>query len=67
MGAANEKPIKPKEADAAEIISLVDNSVDFLSTVNNREVRSVRQWTRERYGQEWTKTQSQLPCAEHGF
>jgi 7,8-dihydropterin-6-yl-methyl-4-(beta-D-ribofuranosyl)aminobenzene 5'-phosphate synthase len=67
MCAASEKPIKPKEADAAEIISLVDNSVDFLSTVNNRQVRSLRQWTRERYGPKWAETHSQLPCAEHGF
>jgi 7,8-dihydropterin-6-yl-methyl-4-(beta-D-ribofuranosyl)aminobenzene 5'-phosphate synthase len=67
MGAASEKPIKPKEADAVEIISLVDNSVDFLSAINNRQVRSVRQWTRERYGQEWAEMHSQLPCAEHGF
>jgi 7,8-dihydropterin-6-yl-methyl-4-(beta-D-ribofuranosyl)aminobenzene 5'-phosphate synthase len=67
MDAASEKPIKAKEADAAEIISLVDNSVDFLSTVNKRQVQSFRQWTRERYGQEWTRTHTQLPCAEHGF
>jgi len=67
MCAASEKPIKPKEADAVEIVSLVDNSVDFLSAINNRQVRSVRQWTRERYGQEWAETHSQLPCAEHGF
>jgi 7,8-dihydropterin-6-yl-methyl-4-(beta-D-ribofuranosyl)aminobenzene 5'-phosphate synthase len=67
MGVASEKPIKPMEADAAEIISLVDNSVDFLSTVNKRHVQSFRQWARERYGQEWARTHIQLPCAEHGF
>jgi 7,8-dihydropterin-6-yl-methyl-4-(beta-D-ribofuranosyl)aminobenzene 5'-phosphate synthase len=67
MGSAGKEPIKPMEADAAEIISLVDNSVDFLSTANNTQVRSVRQWTRERHGQEWAKTHTQLPCAEHGF
>jgi len=71
MDAASEKPInqefKVKEADAVEIISLVDNSVDFLSAVNKRQVQSFRQWTRERYGQEWVKSHKQLPCAEHGF
>jgi len=67
MDAASEKPIKAKEADAAEIISLVDNSVDFLSTVNKKQVQSFRQWTRERYGQEWTRTHTQLPRAEHGL
>jgi 7,8-dihydropterin-6-yl-methyl-4-(beta-D-ribofuranosyl)aminobenzene 5'-phosphate synthase len=71
MGAANEKPsnqeFKVKEADAAEIISLVDNSVDFLSTSNKWQVQPFRQWTRERYGQEWARTHIQLPCAEHGF
>ena len=71
MRAASEKPsnqeFKVKEADAAEIISLVDSSVDFLSTINKRQAQSFRQWTRERYGQEWTRTHTQLPCAEHGF
>ena len=71
MGTASEKPInqgfKLKEADAAEIISLVDNSVDFLSTINKREVRSFRQWTQERYGKEWIASHSLLPCADHGF
>jgi 7,8-dihydropterin-6-yl-methyl-4-(beta-D-ribofuranosyl)aminobenzene 5'-phosphate synthase len=71
MGAANEKQsnqeFEVKEADTAEILSLVDNSVDFLSAVNKKQVQSFRQWTRERYGQEWARTHTQLPCAEHGF
>jgi 7,8-dihydropterin-6-yl-methyl-4-(beta-D-ribofuranosyl)aminobenzene 5'-phosphate synthase len=71
MDAASEKPINQeftvKEVDAVEIISLVDNSVDFLSAVNKLQVQSFRQWTRERYGQEWSKSHKQLPCAEHGF
>jgi 7,8-dihydropterin-6-yl-methyl-4-(beta-D-ribofuranosyl)aminobenzene 5'-phosphate synthase len=71
VGVASEKLInqefKVKEADAAEIISLVDNSVDFLSAVDKRQVQPFRQWTRERYGQEWARTRSQLPCGEHGF
>ena len=69
MEAANEKQInqefKIKEVDAAEIISLVDNSVDFLSAVDKRQVQPFRQWTRERYGQEWDSIH--LPHGEHGF
>ena len=71
MGVTSEEPVnqefKVKEADAVEILSLVDNSVDFLSTVDKKQVQSFRQWTRDRYGQEWTRTHTQLPCAEHGF
>jgi 7,8-dihydropterin-6-yl-methyl-4-(beta-D-ribofuranosyl)aminobenzene 5'-phosphate synthase len=55
------------EVDGLEIISLVDNSVDFSSSIDRREGQSFRQWTRNRYGQEWTRTHSKLPVAEHGF
>ncbi len=67
MDATRDKPIKPKEADAAEIISLVDNSVDFLSTIDKKEAQSLRQWTRERYSGEWARIHTQMPVAEHGF
>jgi len=49
---------KLKEAERVEIISLVDNSVDFLSTTRRREVKSFR---------EWAKRPFRLPLAEHGF
>ena len=67
--AINENPLecKIKEADGAEIISLVDNSADFLSTINKEQVKSFRQWTMERYDQEWSRVHVQLPVAEHGF
>jgi 7,8-dihydropterin-6-yl-methyl-4-(beta-D-ribofuranosyl)aminobenzene 5'-phosphate synthase len=58
---------KVEEVDGIEIISLVDNSVDFLSTINREEVQSFRQWTKRRYGEEWARTHSELPVAEHGF
>jgi 7,8-dihydropterin-6-yl-methyl-4-(beta-D-ribofuranosyl)aminobenzene 5'-phosphate synthase len=58
---------KIAEADGLEVISLVDNSADFLSTIDRQEAQSFRQWTRKRHGQEWTRTHSQLPLAEHGF
>jgi 7,8-dihydropterin-6-yl-methyl-4-(beta-D-ribofuranosyl)aminobenzene 5'-phosphate synthase len=58
---------KIAEVDGLEVISLVDNSVDFLSTINAREVQSFRQWTKKRHGKERTQKHSQLPLAEHGF
>jgi 7,8-dihydropterin-6-yl-methyl-4-(beta-D-ribofuranosyl)aminobenzene 5'-phosphate synthase len=61
------RKISLKEAATVEVISLVDNSVDFLSTNNKEQVKSFRQWTREYYGQDWFRTRRQLPFAEHGF
>jgi 7,8-dihydropterin-6-yl-methyl-4-(beta-D-ribofuranosyl)aminobenzene 5'-phosphate synthase len=55
------------EVDGLEVFSLVDNSVDFLSTVDRKETQSFRQWIKKRHGQEWIKTHPQLPFAEHGF
>jgi 7,8-dihydropterin-6-yl-methyl-4-(beta-D-ribofuranosyl)aminobenzene 5'-phosphate synthase len=55
------------KVDGLEVFSLVDNSIDFLSTINKREVQAFRQWTRKRYGEGWTRTHSELPFAEHGF
>jgi 7,8-dihydropterin-6-yl-methyl-4-(beta-D-ribofuranosyl)aminobenzene 5'-phosphate synthase len=55
------------EVDGLEVVSLVDNSIDFLSTINKKEAISFRQWTIKRHGQEWARTHSQLPLAEHGF
>ena len=59
MTEGNNKPnLKLKEAEGAEIISLIDNSVDILSTINRGEVKSVREWTKKHF---------RLPIAEHGF
>jgi 7,8-dihydropterin-6-yl-methyl-4-(beta-D-ribofuranosyl)aminobenzene 5'-phosphate synthase len=55
------------EVDGLEIFSLVDNSVDFLSAIDIKEAQSFRQWTKKLYGQEWARTHSKLPFAEHGF
>jgi 7,8-dihydropterin-6-yl-methyl-4-(beta-D-ribofuranosyl)aminobenzene 5'-phosphate synthase len=55
---------KVKEADSVEILSLVDNSVDFLSAVNNPQVQSFRKWKHS--GKE-NATHMDLPFAEHGF
>ena len=62
----NYKPIAHfKEADKVEIISLMDNSVDFLSPNRRKEVLEVRKWTRVCSG--GAKEHFQYPLAEHGF
>lgn len=58
---------KITETDGLEVFSLVDNSVDYLSTIDKKEAHSFRQWTKKRNGQEWAWDNSQLPFAEHGF
>jgi len=58
---------KIAEVDGLEVISLIDNSVDFLATIDKKEAQSFRQWTKKRHGKEWTRKHSQLPLAEHGF
>jgi 7,8-dihydropterin-6-yl-methyl-4-(beta-D-ribofuranosyl)aminobenzene 5'-phosphate synthase len=62
------KQIVPfKEVDGAEIISLMDNSVDFLSTIEREEAQQVRKWVKESRGEDWIKEHFRLPMAEHGF
>ncbi|MEM3404419.1 MAG: MBL fold metallo-hydrolase [Nitrososphaeria archaeon] len=50
--------IKPEEVERVEIISLIDNSVDFLSSTKRKEVEGVKRWA---------KRYINLPFAEHGF
>jgi metal-dependent hydrolase (beta-lactamase superfamily II) len=61
------KHVNISEVDGLDVISLVDNSVDFLSTIDRKEAQSFRLWTKKRHDQEWAITHSQLPLAEHGF
>jgi len=56
-----------KEVDGVEIVSLVDNNVDKESTIVKKEAKQVREWVKERMGEEWVKKHFQLPFAEHGF
>ncbi len=56
-----------KEVDGVEIISLADNTVEFLSTIERKEVHQVREWIKNRMGEEWVKKRFRLPFAEHGF
>jgi 7,8-dihydropterin-6-yl-methyl-4-(beta-D-ribofuranosyl)aminobenzene 5'-phosphate synthase len=67
METANQNRGVLKEVDGVEIISLVDNTVDLLSTVTHKQVKLFGQWAKERHGQEWLSTHNQLPLAEHGF
>ena len=50
-----------REVDKVEAISLVDNSIDFLSTISHKQVQSFWQWTKPRH------EHSEMPVAEHGF
>jgi 7,8-dihydropterin-6-yl-methyl-4-(beta-D-ribofuranosyl)aminobenzene 5'-phosphate synthase len=56
-----------EEVDGVEIISLADNTVDFQSTVERKEVHRVREWVKSSKNQEWVKKHFPLPFAEHGF
>ena len=56
-----------KEASKLEIVSLMDNNVDFLSSNNRKEVQSLRRWTKKQYEPEWAQAHTELPFAEHGF
>ena len=60
-------PVALRGVDDVEIVSLIDNTVDFISTVKKNGVHKVREWTRNRMGIEWTKKHFRLPFAEHGF
>jgi hypothetical protein len=43
MNTTERENFKIKEADSVEVLSLVDNSVDFLSTIDKKEANSFRQ------------------------
>jgi len=59
MSECDEKPcLNLKEVEGVEIISLMDNSLDILSTIHRGEVKNVREWTKKHF---------HLPIAEHGF
>jgi len=51
-----------REVDQLEIISLQDNIVELLTTVDHEEVQTVLQWVKTEEGEELP-----LPLAEHGL
>ena len=65
--AASNQVVPLTEADGVEIISLVDNSVDFLSTIGREEVQNVRDWIKDHKGEQLIREHFRLPLAEHGF
>jgi len=52
-----------REANSVEILSLIDNSLDFLSSIDKEQVQNVRKWTKEKKQSDF----SRLLLAEHGF
>jgi 7,8-dihydropterin-6-yl-methyl-4-(beta-D-ribofuranosyl)aminobenzene 5'-phosphate synthase len=58
---------KLKEVDSIEIISIIDNSADFQSTIENKQVQSFRQWTSKKLEKNTSLKNTELPVAEHGF
>lgn len=61
------KLVTLREVDSLEIICLMDNCVDFTSSINRREVQSVRSWVVKRMGEKWVEENFRLPIAEHGL
>jgi 7,8-dihydropterin-6-yl-methyl-4-(beta-D-ribofuranosyl)aminobenzene 5'-phosphate synthase len=56
-----------KESSKIEIISLIDNTVDFASSNHNPAVKTLWKWLREKQGEEYAQTHKPLPTAEAGF
>ena len=64
MEKTNVSPMGLREVDRVEVTSLVDNSIDFLSTPSHKQVHTFWQWTKPHLEQ---NQRTQLPLAEHGF
>ena len=56
-----------KEVDKVELTSLMDNTIDLLSTTEKPEIKQVQEWLRERRSTEWVEKHFRPPFAEHGF
>ncbi|MEM1551980.1 MAG: MBL fold metallo-hydrolase [Candidatus Bathyarchaeia archaeon] len=61
------KGVSLREAESLEVICLMDNCVDFTSSINRREVQGVRSWVAKRMGKRWVEENFRLPIAEHGL
>jgi 7,8-dihydropterin-6-yl-methyl-4-(beta-D-ribofuranosyl)aminobenzene 5'-phosphate synthase len=66
-GSPSNETVPLREVDSVTIISLIDNTVDFLSTTEREEVKQVRKWVKEKKGEKWAEEHFRLPMAEHGF
>ncbi|MEM4703563.1 MAG: MBL fold metallo-hydrolase [Candidatus Bathyarchaeia archaeon] len=67
MNKTDSRAVELRQVDSAEIVSLMDNSVDFLTATSKEEVRSVREWIKEQKTEKWIRKRFRLPIAEHGF
>lgn len=67
IGELNVRNVELREVDGAEVVSVIDNSLDFISTVKRKEVQPVRKWIIECMGERWVSEHFHLPLAEHGF
>jgi len=56
-----------KEVNKVELTSLMDNTIDFLSTNEKPEVKQVQEWMKEHKSTEWMEKHFSPPLAEHGF
>jgi 7,8-dihydropterin-6-yl-methyl-4-(beta-D-ribofuranosyl)aminobenzene 5'-phosphate synthase len=57
-----------RESSRIEVISLMDNTVDFVSSSRNSMVKTLWKWLRERYSEEgYAQVHRLMPVAEHGF
>jgi 7,8-dihydropterin-6-yl-methyl-4-(beta-D-ribofuranosyl)aminobenzene 5'-phosphate synthase len=56
-----------KEVSKVEIISLMDNVVDFTSSSRNSVVKTLWKWLREKHGETYAQMHKLMPIAEHGF
>ena len=61
------KVVSLREVESLEVICLMDNCVDFTSSISRREVQGVRSWVEKRMGKDWVKKNFCLPIAEHGL
>lgn len=56
-----------RDVEHVELLSLMDNSVDFLSSTEREDVQNVKAWIKKRMGEKWAERHFYLPFAEHGF
>jgi len=59
------KQVALGEADRVQIISLVDDTVDFISKIERKGAQQVRKWIQDRMSEEWTRRHFRLPHTEH--
>jgi len=59
--------VKLSSVDCLEIVCLMDNCIDLMSSIDRGEVQGVRSWVEKRMGREWVNRNFRPPIAEHGL